>query len=374
MKRILIIDDDRSVRESILGLLQSEGFQTFAAENGDQGVQAAKQHLPDLILCDVVMPHLDGYGVLTALRQGSDTATIPFIFLTSMSKRDNFRQGMELGADDYLTKPCSSTELLKAITGRFDKHHALQTESQRQLADLRKSIALSLPHELRTPLNSIMGLSEVLIEDYSEIDRAELLEISQNIYKSGDRLYRLIQNFLLYVELELSLRDEARRAVFLNGESHYPQVLIANVATQIAKSHDREADLNLNLQNVRVQITEINLKKVVEELTDNSFKFSLPGTPVNLTAVATDRSLILYICDRGRGMTPDQIAALGAYMQFERKFYEQQGSGLGFAIAKRLVELHNGTVEVESVPGQQTIVRVMLPGGLEENVRVSQEV
>jgi two-component system, sensor histidine kinase and response regulator len=362
MKRILIIDDDRSVRESILELLQAEGFQTFVAENGDRGVEVAKQHLPDLILCDVVMPHLDGYGVLMALRQNSDTATIPFIFLTSMDKRDNFRQGMELGADDYLTKPCSSAELLKAIAGRFEKHQVLHTESQKQLDNLRKSIALSLPHELRTPLNSIMGLSEVLIEDYETIERPEILEISRNIYKSGDRLYRLIQNFLLYVELELSLRDPARRAVFLNGESHYPQVLIASIATQIAKCHDREADLNLNLQNARIQITEIHLKKVIEELTDNAFKFSQPGTPINITAVAAPQDLTLYISDRGRGMTPDQIASLGAYMQFERKFYEQQGSGLGLAIAKRLVELHNGIVEVESVPGQQTIVQVTLPG------------
>lgn len=363
MKRILIIDDDRSIREFILELLRTEGFQTFEAENGDLGVQAAKRHLPDLILCDVVMPHLDGYGVLTALRQSSDTAAIPFIFLTSMSERDSFRQGMELGADDYLTKPCSATELLKAIAGRFEKHHAFQTQSQQQLDDLRKSIALSLPHELRTPLNSIMGLAEVLVEDYDEIERSELLEIAQNIFKSGDRLYRLIQNFLLYVELELSLRDQSRRAVFLNGETHYPQVLIANVATQVAKRHDRATDLNLNLQNSCLRITEINLKKVVEELTDNAFKFSEPGTPIDLTAVATLQGLTLYISDRGRGMTPDQITCLGAYMQFERKFYEQQGSGLGFAIAKRLVELHNGTVEVESVPTQQTIVRVTLPGG-----------
>ncbi|HEY9907005.1 MAG TPA: response regulator [Thermosynechococcaceae cyanobacterium] len=363
MKRILIIDDDRSIRETILELLQTEGFQTYVAENGALGVQAAIQHQPDLILCDVVMPQLDGYGVLTTLRQSAETATIPFIFLTSMAERSNLRHGMELGADDYLTKPCSPPELLKAVASRFEKHRVFLTQSQQQLENLRKSIALSLPHELRTPLNSILGLSEVLIEDYEGIDRSEILSISQNIHHSADRLYRLIQNFLLYIELEITLQDANRRAALRNSETHYPKVLISNVATQVARQHHREADLVLNLQNTRIGIDDLKLKKVVEELTDNAFKFSQPGTPVSITAITTATGLTFYVSDRGRGMTPDQIASLGAYMQFERKFYEQQGSGLGFAIAQRLVELHKGTVEVESVPHQQTIVRVTLPSG-----------
>jgi signal transduction histidine kinase len=363
MKKILVIEDDRSIRESILSLLQGSGFDAIAAENGKVGVQAARKHLPDLIVCDVVMPELDGYGALAALRQQPETATIPFIFLTSMSERDHFRQGMELGADDYLTKPCTSEELLKAIATRFQKQAAVVQQSQQQLEDLRHSIALSLPHELRTPLNSILGLAEVLMDDHDLVDRQEVYELAEGIHKAADRLYRLIQNFLLYAELELSSHDPERIALLRSSETHYPKILVANVATQVAQQANREADLNLDLQNAMVRIADLKLKKIVEELTDNAFKFSKPGTPVNLTAVAGDRGLTLYISDRGRGMIPEQIAELGAYMQFDRKFYEQQGSGLGFAIAKRLVELHNGSIEVESVLGQQTIVKVMLPGG-----------
>lgn len=363
MTKILVIEDDRTIRESILELLLAEGFDAVAAENGKVGVDVAQTSIPDMILCDVTMPEMDGYNVLATLRQRNETATIPFIFLTARSTKEDFRQGMELGADDYLTKPCSADELLGAIASRLQKQTALLSHSQKQLDELRSSIALSLPHELRTPLNGILGLAEVLIEDYQRLDPAEVLEAAQGIHKSAERLYRLIQNFLLYADLEIALRDEQQSKALCAGETRYPKMLIADVATKVARSLGREADLHLNLQNTRVRMADLKLRKVVEELTGNAFKFSKPGTPVRLTAMANSSGLTLYISDRGRGMTPEQIAGLGAYLQFDRRFYEQQGSGLGLAIAKRLIELHGGKLVVESVPGQQTIVQVMLPGG-----------
>lgn len=362
MKKILVIDDDRSVRELLMGLLQEQGFHTAGAENGRVGVELARAYLPDLILCDVVMPQLDGHGVLTELRQHSETATIPFIFLTARIDHTDIRQGMELGADDYLTKPCTATELLKAICSRFEKHEALLHQSQRQLDDLRSSIAMSLPHELRTPLNSVMGLAEMLMEDYMQVEPQEVFEIAEGIYRSAERLYGLIQNFLLYAELELILRDTAHIQALRGNETLSPKHLITSVATQVAKQAGREADLHLNLQNAPIGMSDLHLKKLIEELLKNGFKFSKAGTPVSVTGIASDKGLTLYIIDRGRGMTPEQIASLGAYMQFDRKLHEQQGSGLGLVIAKRLLEVYGGALEIESVLDQQTIVQVILPG------------
>jgi len=360
MKKILVIEDSLSIRESTIEFLKLHGFDAIAAENGKQGIQIAQTYLPDLILCDVVMPEIDGYGVLTALRSNSKTATIPFIFITARSAKADFRQGMELGADDYLTKPFTPKELLKAIASRFEKQSVLQTHSQRQLDTLRNSIAMSLPHELRTPLHGIMGLAEVLMEDHQHISSAEIYEMAQGIHLSAERLYRLIQNFLLYAELEMALYDSERQAAYTSHETHYPQVLIANIATKIAEQANRAKDLRLNLQNQAIQFGDIHLKKVVEELVNNAFKFSPADTPVTLTSIVTDTSYTLYISDRGRGMTAQQIAQLGAYVQFERDFYEQQGSGLGIAIAKRLVELHKGEFSIDSDPGHQTIVCLKL--------------
>ncbi|MFN6539035.1 MAG: EAL domain-containing protein [Nostoc sp. EkiNYC01] len=126
MPKILIIEDEDSVRENILDLLEAEDFQTIAAANGRIGVDLAISEVPDLILCDMMMPELDGYGVLTALRQDPTTATIPFIFLTAKSAKSDFRRGMDMGADDYITKPFTRTELLSAIMNRLEKHATLK--------------------------------------------------------------------------------------------------------------------------------------------------------------------------------------------------------------------------------------------------------
>jgi CheY-like chemotaxis protein len=121
MQKILVIEDEESIRTNILELLEAEGFSGISAENGSIGLQLAQEQRPDLIICDVMMPELDGYTVLAILRQDPATAMIPFVFLTARSDAADLRKGMELGANDYLTKPCTPTELLQAISTQLKK-------------------------------------------------------------------------------------------------------------------------------------------------------------------------------------------------------------------------------------------------------------
>ena len=119
MPRILVIEDEPQMRRNILTILDMEGFNALGAENGRQGLEMIRSQQPDLILCDVMMPELDGYGVLKALRADPAIAEIPFVFLTAKGERGDFRAGMNLGADDYLTKPVVLGDLLKAIQVRL---------------------------------------------------------------------------------------------------------------------------------------------------------------------------------------------------------------------------------------------------------------
>ena len=119
MQKILVIEDEESVRSNIVKIIQFENLHAIGAENGYVGVQAIKEHIPDLIICDIMMPELDGYGVRNTLCQDPVTATIPFIFLTAKADKADFRLGMSLGADDYLTKPFTRDELLNAVFGRL---------------------------------------------------------------------------------------------------------------------------------------------------------------------------------------------------------------------------------------------------------------
>lgn len=119
MKKILVIEDEPEMRRNLLMILKLEKFQPVGAENGRVGLETVKRELPDLILCDVMMPELDGHGVLEALRKDPATASIPFLFLTAKGERADFRAGMNLGADDYLTKPVARADLLQAINARL---------------------------------------------------------------------------------------------------------------------------------------------------------------------------------------------------------------------------------------------------------------
>jgi CRP/FNR family cyclic AMP-dependent transcriptional regulator len=154
MNKILIIEDNPEIRETLSELLELSGYQALTAENGKAGVEVAQAELPDLILCDIMMPELDGYGVLHILSRQARTADIPFIFLTAKAEKDDFRRGMSLGADDYITKPFDNMALLQTIEARLRKSERLRAASSQTGGSLDRFI-----DEARS-LEAIRHLSE----------------------------------------------------------------------------------------------------------------------------------------------------------------------------------------------------------------------
>jgi CRP-like cAMP-binding protein len=146
MRKLLVIDDHDDIRENIAEILTLAGYEAFTAPNGKRGVETALKHLPDLIICDIMMPELDGYGVLHLLRKNTSTENTPFIFLTAKTERADFRKGMEMGADDYITKPFDDIELLNAIEIRLKKIDILQAKystGEQGVSDLIKDLNAS---------------------------------------------------------------------------------------------------------------------------------------------------------------------------------------------------------------------------------------
>lgn len=358
MKKILVIEDDLNVRSIILDILEAEEFLALSAEDGKIGVKLAKEILPDLIICDVMMPQLDGYQVLEEIRNYQATATIPFIFLTAKSTPDDLRQGMNLGADDYLTKPFSRQHLLAAIRSRIQKHQTFEHKTQQRLNELRNNITLSLPHELRTPLNGIIGTTQLLMSDFQEMSPDEIQEMLENISISATRLYRLTCNFLLYADLELLSRDSQRIKYFPKGIISNPEILIQGVIAN--KIRENNHKFCFEIEKLPLNIPEEIFNKIIEELIDNAVKFSDIGDPIHIKGHKVMNGYCLEFINSGRGMTAEQISKIGAYQQFERDIYEQQGSGLGLILVKRLVQLYQGEINIESTPGKTTIVKVFL--------------
>jgi DNA-binding NarL/FixJ family response regulator len=149
MKKILLIEDQRPMRESLALTLEMEGFCVISAEGGRLGLELARMEIPDLVLCDIMMPDVDGHAVLGELRRDARTAAIPFIFLTAKGEKPDLRAGMNLGADDYLVKPVPKTELLDAIRARLERQiqHEAQTQVRVSQAKFRTDFSTSRPLE-----------------------------------------------------------------------------------------------------------------------------------------------------------------------------------------------------------------------------------
>ncbi len=358
---ILIIDDEKAMRELVSFALSDEGYEVIEAENGLVGLEKARAQLPDLILCDVRMEKMDGYLTLSCLRKEPSTASIPFILMTGLADNAGMRLGMELGADDYLPKPFSIEALYAAVGVRLKKSQAVRQEAEKKLADLRNSISLALPHELHTPLNGIIAFGEILRMDAESLRPDEIADMGKDIEESGRRLERIVENFLIYAQLELFRTDPDEVAALRSKNTPEPSRVISEHARRQSELAGREADLSLSLAEATVPMSEGYLGKVVQELVQNALKFSKKGTRVAVEFTHDSETLVLKIDDLGRGFSTDEIAKVGGYMQFDRKLHEQQGLGLGLSIAKRLTELHGGTLAIQSQKGQGTSIQMRLP-------------
>lgn len=367
--KILVIEDARDLREDVVEMLLLEGYQAVGAENGMVGVNLAHIENPDLIVCDIMMPELDGYGVLRELRSVPTTARIPFIFLTAKTERIDWRHGMVLGADDFLTKPFVVDELLASIDTQLKKRQEFNMAASLRMEQLRQNIITALPHEFRTPLNTVIGFSDMMLMEAGRLKPDQVADWAIHINGAAHRLHRLIENYLYYVRLQVALDTTKDADITQNETVSGVQSMIEIVAMKIAQEYERMDDLVLDIEDAsELQIGYSEFNKVVEELIGNAFKFSDPDpknrVPMPVTVIGrlneASNQYELIVNDKGRGMTVEQIEQIGAFNQFERMLYEQQGMGLGLAIIKLLMRLNNGQLDIHSIPDEETTVSVHL--------------
>ncbi len=361
MKKILVIDDEEWLREMIQLALRQRGYDVVEAHNGQEGIEKARTELPDLILCDVNMGKVDGYLTLAALRTEAPTAAIPFILMTGLADNAGMRHGMELGADDYLPKPFTTEVLYAAVEARLKKSQTVRDEAERKLAHLRDNISMMMPHEMRTPLNGIISNAELLATSAATLKPGDIAEMGQEILKSSQRLERLIENFLIYAQLELIAADPKNVNALRIGKTEKPMALIKKIAGAQAAQIARPDDLKVEGTDLSLPMSEEYFSRVVNELVQNALKFSEAGSSVHVTLTEVFNGIELSVTDHGRGFSTDQIRRVGAYVQFDRKIQDQQGLGLGLVIAKRLAELHGGTLLIDGRKESGTTVTVRFP-------------
>jgi signal transduction histidine kinase len=355
MERILVIDDNQPIRELIADCLK-DNYSVVTAIDGFDGIEKAQSRCPDLVICDVNMPAMNGFEVYEHFQQSETLRSAVFIFLSGCSDSTAVRHGMTLGADDFLLKPFEIDELIEVVQRRLGKRAQQRAALNEEIDTLRLNITKALPHELRTSIMIMEGYASLILDDPSNQDAIQR-EMVKSIANGAVRLRYMAEKYLWYLRSLLPEKIDPEATTLTPNETLY------HCVSSAANRFGRSADTSLEASTVPLAIDPEFLLKIVEEIIENAFKFSKPGTPIAVTGEEVNHQYCITVVNLGREITPEQIQHIGAFMQFDRNQQEQQGTGLGLIIVKRLVELHGGQFQIESQAGKTTVM-VSLPVSL----------
>lgn len=364
MTKVLVIEDEAFLIEEILTTLTFEGFEAVGASTGRQGVALAKSHVPDVIICDIMMPEMDGYAVLEALRADPETASIPFIFLTARTTKADIRQGMALGADDYLTKPFTRDELLGAIQARIQRRATIEKGQQKHLDEVQQRLSRMVAHELRTPLISINTVQEIISRQMNELTPSDLQDFLEMMSAGSQRLSHVVEQMVFLTQLETGmLNREKLQAEGLDFTLWSILTAAINLGRRFAV---RKPDVSITLDqrdaDLFVRGDQASLKHALAELICNALSYSPDGTETTITQWAEGDRVWLSIQDQGVGISEeDWEQAKARFQQVGREKTEQQGMGVGLPLARKIILAHSGTFKLRSEPGVGTQVLISLP-------------
>jgi two-component system sensor histidine kinase/response regulator len=361
---ILVVEDDTSTRDMIVFLLADEGYRVLAAQNAMAALTLLESTKPDLIISDVNMPGMDGFGFCRRVRAQIELSQIPFVFLSARAQRTDIRRGMGLGADDYLTKPFETEDLLSAIEVRLARATQTQALIQKASTDVQEQVIRALTHEFRTPLSLVVGYTDLLEATGHEMDGYDFQMILQGLHSGSKRLANLVEDFLLLSKLQAG--EVARLASQRSCETFEPGWVIRQV---VIAAEPKAAARNIRLtthdgaSGVTVAVDVADLREISRRLIDNAIKFTPKGGgPVDVTSSRSGGLWQLEVADHGIGMQQKTLDWIfEAFRQVDRDRLEQQGSGVGLTIVRGLLEAYGGQISVDSTPGQGSTFTLWLP-------------
>jgi DNA-binding response OmpR family regulator/two-component sensor histidine kinase len=361
MKKILVIEDTENVRENIIEILESEDYEVHGAENGKVGLEMALNIQPDLVLCDIMMPVMDGYETLKEMRKNVATSTVPFIFLTAKNTRHDQRLGMELGADDYIPKPFTIEELLGGVSMRLKRSEEFIEKSEKKLNELTKNLGTPITDVIHEPLKAIIGFSKMLMTEYSTMEKFEMAEFNQLVYKAGMKLNTIVGKSLLYYQLQALELDKEKLSIKKAQTVKDIKQLAEPIINDLASESKRNDDLMMAFEPAKIQLPGEYLMSAIKEIAENAFLFSPKRTAVRIMGGCDGDYYVVTVRDEGLGMTQDQIAKIGAYQKYQEDLEGRSGVGLGLANSKKIAELFGGNILIKSNLGLDTIVRLTFP-------------
>jgi signal transduction histidine kinase len=369
---ILVVDDDPVVRSLMRATLERDGFVVIEARDGVEGCRLYEEHRPDLLLVDLVMPHMDGYELCRALRSRPESAYVPIVVATSLDDVPSIARAYDAGATDFIPKPLNWLVLnhrvryiLRASRAleevRRNQERLIAAKEAAEAANRAKSEFLAnMSHELRTPLNAIIGFSGMMSDRMFGPLGDKYVEYANIIGDSGRHLLAIITDIL-----DVAKADAER---LLLAEEQVDIEEVVELGSKIVEDMARRAQIEFISEIAKplppMMADPAKLTQILVNLLSNAVKFTPPGGKVRLKVERRAHQGITFrVEDTGIGMSADQIPiAMAPFGQISNSMTRQHdGVGLGLPLTKRLVELHGGTIEIDSEPGKGTIASVYLP-------------
>lgn len=359
---VLVVDDNPLIVNVLKSLFAAQDYEVFVSRNGAEAIDMLNKKAVDVIICDVMMPKMDGYALHDQVRAKAELSHIPFVFLTALGDSAEVNRGKAAGADDYVTKPFDPRDLLALVRGKIVRSRNLKHLSEERYESYRKRVIHTLSHEFRTPLVAINTGTELLLEQQQKIDQQKALNLLEAIRRGGQRLERLVNDFMLLQQIEAGIAHKmfANRATVC--------VLREMVEDFIASQRDsiRQEGFRVNfteqIGETKVKIYDPQIRDILGRLFSNCFKFKSEDRTIDVVMYPQEHEVVIEVRDRGIGLDPQRIQeAIDVFGQIDRDRLEQQGGGLGLAIANRYASINGGRLEFERRQSGGAIVSLILP-------------
>lgn len=361
---VLVAEDDPAMSSIICTTLRKRNYHVVTAENGAEGLERTREHHPDLILSDWMMPRVDGLTFLNNVKKDRELRDVFFIMLTAKGQLQDKISALDTGADDFITKPFQHSELVARVRAglrirKMQRELKTTNKELERVAKLKDEFLGIAAHDMRTPLTGIKGACELLLDGYVGTLSPEQLELVQLVDRQGRYMLDLINDILDVTKIEsgkINLALEDHDLVSFLGEQ-------ANAVALWARTKGIEIRTEVSEGLPPVPLDAERVGQVLNNLISNAIKFSDPGSSVTLSAVRDDDQVEIAVHDTGQGMPPEDLdKVFRAFTQASsRATGGEKGTGLGLAIVKKLVELHGGRVGVRSEVGKGSEFFFTLP-------------
>ena len=360
--KILLVDDELNILEIISEFLINKNYDVKSAESGQKALEILNNWTPDLILCDIMMPIMDGHELYNIISENKILSTIPFIFLTAKSEKVYMRRCLIDGVDDYITKPFKLKELLEIIESKIIRFNKIKNVHNNLYVGEKKYFL----HEVNTPLYGIIGSVNHLMKKTGLLKEKEITFYHNSIKSSAERLNRTIQNSILYENYkgnDFEFPD--------NSISKINETFLA-VKNKILNLYDiKESRIFFKIKEAQLNFEQKHLSFILFELIDNALKFSETNKRIVIYGVPFNKEYYeLTINDYGIGFSEEELKNIDAGQQFNREKREQQGLGLGLFLSRMIIKKSKGLFTIVSKLNEGSKISIFLPLHTEEEKEI----